>query len=240
MTGTEVAKLLAVAEEAYPEKTAFWNDATKLGLAKAWVIALNDYSYEEGSTALRVYLKSDKYNKFPGAGQIANIIEELKESANPDYMTPAEAWAIVRPAIRNGLYGAEAEFEKFPAIVKEAVGSPDRLRELANMESTDIDSVEKSNFCNRTFPAVINRHKEVSRRPLDVQAMIDKKRADGMIAENNRVKAITEANEEQRLIEYTPSGADHSEEHNSWVHEELMRRRAERKHKTVTAKGEAT
>lgn len=238
MTGTEVGMLLAVAEEAYPEKTAFWNDATKLGLAKAWTMALNDYSYEEGSTALRVYLKSDKYNRFPGAGQIANIIEELKESANPEYMTPAEAWAIVRPAIRNGIYGSATEFDKFPAIVKEAIGSPDRLRELALMESTDIDTVEKSNFCNRTFPAVIDRHKEANRRPVDVQAMIEKKRAKEMTTEKERVQAITEVGDEQKLIEYTPSGIDHSEEHNNWVHEEIMRRREDRRHKTATAKGE--
>lgn len=219
MTKQEVGKLLAVAEGAYPEKTAFWNDATQRNLVTSWNMVLEDYSYEEAGTALKVYLKSDKYNRFPGVGQIVDIIESLKESANPQYMTASQAWAYVRPAISRGTYYSQEEFDKFPDIVKEAVGCPQRLQELAQLPSETVDSVEKSNFCNKVFPAVIAKHKEANRMPADIREMIEKKRTESTIAEKQRIQALSETHEERNLIEYKPSGLDRSEEHARKIHE---------------------
>lgn len=207
MTESEVGKLLSVALAAYPEKTSGWNEATQRGLARAWTMVLSDYTYQEGSAALQVYLKSDKYNRFPGAGQIATIIDNLKDQADPTDITPSQAWAIVRPAISDSTYHSEEHFNKFPPDVQEAVGSPQQLYAWAQMPSDTIDSVVKSNFCNRDFPTIVKRRKEKERLPKPVKDLIE-----AMLGESKKPMQEIRQEAQQYIEEQKPmEEADHSD-----------------------------
>lgn len=211
MTQQEVAKILSVAEGAYPEKTAFWNDATKLNLLKSWYMVLADYTYEEGSIAMRVYLRNDKYNRFPGVGQLTGIIDELAQSTKTDDLTASAAWNIVRPAIRDGIYHSNEHFAEFPKIIQVALGGPERLKEWAQLPSDTIDSVIRSDFCNRMYPVAVKRRQEHDRLPVDIRVMIEKKRAENGEIEAN-IKAIEEKPEENSTTSQKHDADDHSEQ----------------------------
>lgn len=208
MTETEVGKLLAVALAAYPQWTSKWNEAMQRGLAKSWTRVLSDYTYQQGSAALDIYMRRDEKNLFPGAGQIATIIDGLKETVSPHSMTPAEAWAIVRPAIRDSTYHSKEHFAEFPEIVQEAVRRPEQLCEWAQLDSNTVDSVVYSNFVNRIFPAVLKRKKDHDRLPSKVQAVVDQ-----ILAENE--KKIETTDKTQSIAEKhteAPDRSDHSEQ----------------------------
>lgn len=209
MTKQEAAKLIAVAMSAYPDKV--WNEAQQEGLVNAWCMILEDYTYQQGSAGLKIYLKSDKYNKFPGAGQIASIIDDLQEQSDPQEMTATQAWAIVRPAIKDSTYHSRERFAEFPDIVKAVVGDPDRLKEWASLSSEEVDSVVRSNFCNRDFPTLINRRKEEARLPKSIRAEIEKKRAE--LAEKQAADKIETADSEPLMLDDSERDtSDHSEQ----------------------------
>lgn len=211
MTEAEVGKLLAVAEGAYPEKTAFWNEATQRNLAKSWTLVLSQYTYEQGNAAILVYLKNDKYNRFPGVGQIADIIENLNETVREDYMTASQAWAVVRPAIRDGIYHSKEHFAELPEIIQIALGGADRLKEWAQMPSETIDSVIRSDFCNRMYPVAVKRRQDYERLPIAVRERFDAMH--GQIAKKHTEKLEkkkTERIETRQTVEYDRS--DHGEE----------------------------
>ena len=66
-------------------------------------------------------------------------------------MTEGEAWAIIRKAISNGLYGSYQEFEALPPILKRVVGSPEQLEQWAMVTSgldTVIASTVKRDYLN--------------------------------------------------------------------------------------------
>lgn len=196
MTMQETAKLFAVAQSTYPEKMMQMPDEIKTGLLKSWHYILKDYKYEGASIALATYIKNDRYNRFPGVGQITSLIDDLKEQTDVEQsMSASEAWEkYVRPAIRDGLYRSEEHFAEMPDVVKEAIHSPSYLKELAMLPSETIDSVERSNFCNRMFKTAQQRRKDYARLPQAAQKLID-------LAMPEATKQIEQAEDAGTLIE---------------------------------------
>lgn len=83
-----------------------------------------------------------------------------------------QAWALVSKALRNGLYGAEKEFNELPTTVQKAVGSPENLHNWATSDYETIETVIASNF-QRTYRTVVEREKSNSMLPLEVRQKIE-------------------------------------------------------------------
>ena len=92
---------------------------------------------------------------------------ELKITKEPE-LSEMDACSMVSKALRNGIYGAEEEFDKLPEVVQQAVGSPSMIRNWAQMECDAVESVIQSNFM-RSFRAKKKAQREMAALPADVK-----------------------------------------------------------------------
>ena len=168
MTKAEIAKLIYVVKATYPNSFSRYTTQDLDNMISAWLSVLTDYTYEQGSAGLKVYLSSDTKGFPPCPGQIVDNILKLSKIAE---MTGTEAWALVRKAIRNGYYGAEEEFEKLPPACQRAIGSPASLRELAQIDTETVETVEQSHFI-RAYNTQLEREREDAKIPSSVRALI--------------------------------------------------------------------
>lgn len=165
VTRDETKQLLMRISSVYPN----WKPQAELKyVVETWWEYLSEYTYNEMKTALKAYISTDTSGFAPSIGQ---LIEKMRTINTTDELSEMEAWALVSKALRNGYYGAEQEFEKFPPLIKKAVGAPSQLR---NWSQTDMKSVEnaiQSNFM-RTYRAVAAREREMSKMPQDVKKIM--------------------------------------------------------------------
>lgn len=124
-----------------------------------WYSLLADYDYKILNAAVQKYMMTAHFPPTP-----ADIRECAADITRPtaEDMTPEEAWEVALKAIRNSLYGAEEEFERLPAVVQKSVVSPSHLREMGQMNSDELHTVEKSHFM-RAFRTVAERRKNDER-----------------------------------------------------------------------------
>ena len=178
MTKAEVLKLIFTVKAAYPVYYRNVSDREFEAMGDLWNAVLADYTYEQAFIAITVYLRQGNKEILQSPGQIVDQIEKLNEASKPDYETLAvEAWEkYIRPAIREGSVHSVEDFEKLPQMLKEVIRGPQYFRELSQMPSATIDSVERSNFINRMFPTAVKRAKEDSRMPDAVRMMIQAKK----------------------------------------------------------------
>lgn len=147
MTKAEFIPLVKGMKAVYADP-AFMADTDAI---MVWYSLLKDFSYESVSKAVQEVMRSSKYKP-----TVADIIERIHAGAVGERMTAPEAWSLVRRAMRNSIYGAEAEFEKLPEECQRAIGSPESLRELATMDEATVESVQQSHFI-KTYRAVTER-----------------------------------------------------------------------------------
>lgn len=188
MTEVETKKIIAYIITAYPN---YKPDNMKYTV-DFWTEMFSDCTYNQVYAGLKAYIASDTSGFAPSIGAIRNCIQKISAPAT---LSGMEAWSLVSAAIRNGYYGAEAEFEKLPEDVQEAVGSPSQLRNWAITDNKSIENVVQSNFL-RTYETVCKRNEEKRRMSPDVRALIDK------VNENRPklyVKADTPAIEQKRV-----------------------------------------
>ena len=143
MNREETKKLFAYMGTLYQ---TFTKDVTseKIDL---WTELLCDFTYEEILASFREYARTNVTGFAPVPGQLIRPIAEKRiAEVAPD---EAEAWAMVRDAIGNGIYGSKAEFKKLPPLVQRAVGSPSVIEAWA-MQETETLEVVRSNFL-RTY-----------------------------------------------------------------------------------------
>jgi len=146
MTTAEVARLLAVMASIYQNfRPVSMEDAIE-----AWHMVLADYDNAAITKALRTYMTTD-CQFAPTPGQLIQMATPKAEMLNE-----MQAWALVRKAIENGIYGAETEFAKLPPEVQQAVGDPGQLRAWAMSDLDSLQTVAQSNF-QRTYRAVVKR-----------------------------------------------------------------------------------
>ena len=156
MTVQETAKVFKVLQGAYPN----WKPS-KDTLA-AWAALFTDEPLETVMAGVKAFIACDTKGFAPSIGQIKEVIH-----TPPCDMTESEAWALVRKAISNGIYGYEEEFKGLPAVVQKAVGSPMQIHHWA-MLTEGIDTVVAS-FFTRNYRMQIERLKTESALPVDVK-----------------------------------------------------------------------
>ena len=149
MTRDETKKLLLAIEAAFPNfKPA---DATLT--VDTWHWALEEYPTQAVKAALQIYIKTNNSGFAPSVSQLIGAMYAPKSN---NQLSEGEAWNLVKKAIQNGNYGAETEFEKLPQIVQRAVGSPNMIRQWAQSDTDEVNTVIASNF-QRTYKAVLSK-----------------------------------------------------------------------------------
>lgn len=106
-------------------------------------------------TAVKTFIARDTKGFAPAIGQIRAIISQI--APKEEEMTELEAWARIRKAISNGLYGAYKEFAALPPILQKVVGDPEQLTAWA-MLTEGLDTVVASNVM-RTYRMLLERER---------------------------------------------------------------------------------
>lgn len=148
MTRNELKVLIASAKTIYGDKICNSQEAFIL-----WYDLLCDLPFDMAKQALYAWMKTQHWAPQP------SDIREYCAKQTDDTQTELTAWAQVRRAIRNGLYGAQEEFAKLDPLIQQAVGDPAALTEWAKMPSDEVESVAGSHFM-RNYRAVVMRNTE--------------------------------------------------------------------------------
>ena len=176
MTREETKQMLMVIQATYPN----YKPPEKAVAINAWTMALEEYPYKAVEIALKAYIKTDTSGFAPSPGQVIQKIHIAEEYAE---LSEMEAWTLVSKALRNGIYGADREFDKLPRAVQKAVVSPDNLRSWAQADTESVETVIQSNFL-RNYRTERKRTSELNRLPGEVKQLISE--TIGNMEENRR------------------------------------------------------
>lgn len=154
MTFDQFRVLIKAMKAAYPQ-TTFIPDSYAANL---WYVNLKDISYEVLSQAIQTHMQS---NEFPPtiAGLRKAAMKYVPHADEEYYRSEEWAWGIVEKATRNALYHAEEMFDRFPALIQEAVGGPEVIRSMAQLPPDTLGSVGKGQFL-ASYRGVLKRHSE--------------------------------------------------------------------------------
>lgn len=164
MNRDETKKILMIISATYPN----FKIGDKTQAIDAWNFMLSDYSYNDIAVALKTYIATSGSAFAPSVSELIAMTRKPAELTAIDEVT---AWGQVRAAIRKGLYYSREEFEKLDPDVQRAVGTPDQLREWAQLSSNEIETVIQSNF-RRRFETMQKRAQEVAAMPAEVRQLL--------------------------------------------------------------------
>ena len=168
MTRQETGIIMDILTAAYPRFYRGSSAEEMRNVMKLWTDMFTRDDVALVAAAVKSVIEGDEKGFPPTIGQVK---AKLRLLTAPKELTEAEAWDMVARAIRNGLYGAAEEFERFPPAVKRIVGSANTLREWARMDTETIHSVVSSNF-QRSYRAIAAKEKEIAALPPEVRAMV--------------------------------------------------------------------
>ena len=192
MTKKEMAEIITIMQTNYPDDFRGMSDTAMNAKINLWFMQFRDDDYKEVLAAVMAHIATDTNRFMPPVGVIKAKLVEIR---NPDEMTELEAWGLVQEALRNGYYGAQAEFDKLPPVVQRLVGSPNQLREWSLMDSETVSSVVASNF-QRSYRARAAKEREFLALPSKVKETMEQ------IAAGMKMPALpSEADFEQRRQE---------------------------------------
>lgn len=130
-----------------------------------WYELLKDLSYESASAAAQAYMMQEHFP--PAPADIRKKAAELTEIAKGEDMTEGEAWAMVRKAISNGIYGHREEFARMPEEIQKAIGNSKQIQIWA-MDEFFNEGVVQSQFL-RSYRQVMERKKQTDLLPRELQ-----------------------------------------------------------------------
>ena len=135
---------------------------------KIWASMFQDDPLSVVVAAVKALIISDVKGYPPKIGQIK---EKIRLLTTQDELSEGEAWSLVANALRNGLYGSKEEFEKLPPDIQRIVGSSNKLREWAMMDTETMQSVVASNF-QRDYRVRAKRKAEIEALPSDIKQIV--------------------------------------------------------------------
>ena len=170
MTLQDVGQVMDVLTAIYPAFYSKQTDDERYNASVLWASLFEPYPVELVVAAVKGFVGTDTKGFPPVPGQ---ILEKLRALTQPREMGEAEAWAMVKKACSNGIYGAQKEFEKLPPIVQKILGSPSQLRDWALCDTDELNTVIASNF-QRAYRREVTRQRDYNALPPDVRALADK------------------------------------------------------------------
>lgn len=182
MERSDVLKIMAILRGTYPQFYRGIDRKEAEDTVNLWLDMFRNENPALVGAAVKSVIEGDEKGFPPTIGQVKAKMRLITSS---DEMTEADAWQMVARAIRNGLYGAKEEFEKFPPTVRRIVGSPNMLREWAMMDTDTVHSVVASNF-QRSYRTISEREREIAKLPADVKALVGRL-SDGMAIKNEKL-----------------------------------------------------
>ena len=159
MTLEEAAGIVTLIFFNYPDTSKGMSDQARIAYTRQWHQFFAEDDARLVEAAVRAYILGSTERFAPNVGQIR---EQMRKMAAPAGMTEIEAWGLVKNALRNGSYGYTEEYAKLPKLVQRCVGSATQIREWAQMDADDVDSVVASNF-QRSYRAVAKQEEEYQR-----------------------------------------------------------------------------
>ena len=169
MTKPELARLLAYLNAIFPRMNRETKSEDAQVTLEIWWNLFKDISYDDGFLAVQCLIanRKDHYPVTP-----AELMEQILRNRGEGDETENTAWAMVCSAVRNAVYCSREEFEGLHEDIREAVGSPDQLREWALMEDLDaFQTVVASNF-KRVYRTIRQRKREKAMLPPELNAQI--------------------------------------------------------------------
>lgn len=159
---------MAILQTAYPAYYAKQSEQQMREAVNLWSELFAAYPAQVVAAAVKAIIVGSPSPFPPGIGEITNKIHDL---TTPAELSETEAWALVSNALRNGIYGYQAEFDKLPPTVQAAVGRPEHLMEWAVMDEETVQSVVASNFM-RGYKTTRKRERETALIPPDVRELL--------------------------------------------------------------------
>lgn len=176
MNKAETSNIVSVIVAAYPNHYKTINADILQNTIFIWHEILKEYEFNLVQMALKSYIANDTKGFPPAPGQIVVHLKNLvKVNKKEETMNGIEAWGLVSKALRNSLYNSEEQFNKLPALVQKAVGSPSILKEWASLGVEEVQTVTHSNFL-RIYNGVVKREEELDSIPTDVKNAIGYKK----------------------------------------------------------------
>ena len=186
MNKEETTDIVSIIIAAYPNHYKSINASVMQNTVFIWHEIIKEYDYNLVQMALKSYIANDTKGFPPSPGQIVSNIRNLqKVSSKEQVMNGIEAWGLVSKALRNSLYNSEEQFNKLPALVQKAVGSPAILKEWASLDEDEVQTVTHSNFL-RIYNVVVKREEELDCIPNDIKQAIGYKKAEQKLIETKK------------------------------------------------------
>ena len=159
MNMRETAELLAVIGNAYP---ALNRDRDPAANVRYWQTLFADDPAAEVNAAFLAWAAADEKGFPPTPGMLRAKLATLRNPQGDQ--SEQEAWALVRRALRNSLYGYEREYAALPETIRLVLGEARILQDWAMMDAETVDSVVASNFM-RSYRARAVHVKELQALP---------------------------------------------------------------------------
>jgi len=149
MTREQTVDLVRSIVSIYPN----WKPENLTDTVNAWHWALEEYPAPAVKSALQIYVRTNNTGFAPSVSQLISAMYEPKKN---DQLSEGEAWAMVKKAIQDGNYHAEERFNELPEIVQRAVGGAGMIRQWAQTDSDEVNTVVMSNF-QRSYRAILSK-----------------------------------------------------------------------------------
>lgn len=169
MTIQQTGAIMDALSAAYPAFYARQTADQKYSAACLWATMFADYPASVVLAAVQAFIATDTKGFPPAIGQ---IMAQIRTVAEPERLSEQAAWAIVKRAVKNGIYGYREEWDKLPPEIQSVIHAPEVLREWATIPEDELDTVVASNF-QRSYRAVDARQKELAAIPQSVRTALN-------------------------------------------------------------------
>lgn len=177
MTREEFSKIVAAMKAVYTDPK-FLPDTYAIGV---WYGFLKDMSNAQCQAAVSRYVATHRF-----APTIADIREAAVDNRQTDNgISVMEAWSLVRTALRNSGYGSQEEFARLPKTAQKAVGSPENLREMSQLDVDQVETVEQSHFI-RAYNAALMQERDDAKIPPATKRLIEMVREKTRLLEDGK------------------------------------------------------
>lgn len=166
----ETKKLIKLIKTFYPERYKNYTESDYQDLLDTLQIVFADYTVEQISTAIYIFVRQDTKGFAPSVGQLIEIITKVS-TPKSNNLSVDEAWSKVVKAVQNSAYNSIQEFEALPEACKRVVVSANNLRIWGDLSVDEFQTVIKSHFY-RSYQADAVKQKEELKIPATVRNLL--------------------------------------------------------------------